>query len=134
MVEMGMKHFVSAVLRLRNRQETLAVVGLILLAGTLAIATLHSAALSLRLPHGAGSAISAAQRTLAALICGAAFAVLAIAALAQRVLRRGHAARALSERQFSQLVRGITDYAICMLDPQGRVSQWNAGGRALIGY
>jgi len=129
-----MKHVVGAVPRLRNRQETLAMAGLVLLAATLTVAALHAAAPSPRAPHGLGSGVSAAQRTLAALVCGASFAVLAIAALAQRVLRRGHAARALSERQFSQLVRGITDYAICMLDPKGCVSQWNAGGRALIGY
>jgi diguanylate cyclase (GGDEF)-like protein/PAS domain S-box-containing protein len=134
MVEMGMKHVVGAVLRLRNRQEMLATAGLVLLAGALTVAALHVAAPSLRPPHEPGNGAWGAQRTLAALVCGASLAVLAMAALTQRELRRRHAARALSERQFAQLVSSISDYAICMLDPQGRVSQWNAGARALIGY
>ncbi|MCE3261209.1 MAG: hybrid sensor histidine kinase/response regulator [Pseudoduganella sp.] len=32
------------------------------------------------------------------------------------------------------LVASISDYAICMLDPQGRVTSWNAGARRCIGY
>lgn len=31
-----------------------------------------------------------------------------------------------SERNFRLLVQGITDYAICMLDPAGNVTNWNA--------
>ena len=30
-----------------------------------------------------------------------------------------------SEAQFRLLVQGVTDYAICMLDKEGRVSSWN---------
>ncbi|GGN58287.1 hypothetical protein GCM10011349_37710 [Novosphingobium indicum] len=36
--------------------------------------------------------------------------------------------------QFSILVKNTSDYAICMLDRQGRVSHWNAGVQALTGY
>ena len=32
-----------------------------------------------------------------------------------------------AERHFRILVQGVTDYAIFMLDPQGRVQSWNAG-------
>jgi PAS domain S-box-containing protein len=32
------------------------------------------------------------------------------------------------------LVQSITDYAIYMLDPEGRVTSWNAGARRLKGY
>jgi PAS domain S-box-containing protein len=39
-----------------------------------------------------------------------------------------------TERQFSVLVRGITEYAIYMLDPQGRVSNWNPGAERIKGY
>ena len=35
-----------------------------------------------------------------------------------------------SERQFRLLVRGVTDYALYMLDPNGIVTSWNAGARA----
>lgn len=35
---------------------------------------------------------------------------------------------------FRLLVQGITDYAIYMLDPTGRVSSWNAGAERFKGY
>ena len=39
-----------------------------------------------------------------------------------------------SEERFRLLVRGVTDYAIYMLDPEGRVSSWNAGAERFKGY
>ncbi|MGC2336133.1 MAG: PAS domain S-box protein, partial [Pseudolabrys sp.] len=39
-----------------------------------------------------------------------------------------------SEAQFRLLVQGVTDYAICMLDKEGRVSSWNAGAQRIKGY
>ena len=39
-----------------------------------------------------------------------------------------------SERQFRLLVQGVTDYAIYMLDPTGRIATWNAGGERIKGY
>ncbi len=39
-----------------------------------------------------------------------------------------------SEEQFKLLVDGVTDYAIYMLDPHGRVSSWNAGAQRIKGY
>ena len=39
-----------------------------------------------------------------------------------------------SQEQFRILVEGVTDYAIYMLDPEGRVSSWNAGARRIKGY
>jgi PAS domain S-box-containing protein len=39
-----------------------------------------------------------------------------------------------SEQQFRLLVQGVTDYAIFMLDPNGRVSSWNAGAQRIKGY
>jgi PAS domain S-box-containing protein len=39
-----------------------------------------------------------------------------------------------SERQFRILVQGVHDYAIYLLDPQGNVSNWNAGAEAIKGY
>jgi PAS domain-containing protein len=47
--------------------------------------------------------------------------------LAQEVLKR-------SEEQFRLLVEGVTDYAIYMLDPEGRVSSWNRGAQRIKGY
>jgi len=47
--------------------------------------------------------------------------------LAEESLRR-------SREQFRLLVEGVTDYAIYMLDPTGRVSSWNAGAARIKGY
>lgn len=49
---------------------------------------------------------------------------------------RKEAAEALrrSEEQFRILVQGVTDYAIYMLDPQGRITNWNVGAERLKGY
>jgi len=39
-----------------------------------------------------------------------------------------------AERGFRILVQGVTDYAIFMLDPEGRVTNWNAGAERIKGY
>jgi PAS domain S-box-containing protein len=39
-----------------------------------------------------------------------------------------------SERRFRLLVEGVVDYAICMLDTDGIVTNWNAGARRIKGY
>jgi PAS domain S-box-containing protein len=39
-----------------------------------------------------------------------------------------------SERGFRLLAEGVLDYAICMLDPSGVVTNWNAGAERLKGY
>ncbi len=49
-------------------------------------------------------------------------------------LRDEMAERARSEEQFRLLIQGVTDYAIYMLDPQGRISSWNAGAERIKGY
>jgi len=39
-----------------------------------------------------------------------------------------------SEERFRLLVEAIKDYAICLLDPDGRIVSWNAGAEAIHGY
>jgi len=39
-----------------------------------------------------------------------------------------------SDEQFRQLVAGVSEYAIYMLDPEGRVVSWNAGAERVKGY
>ncbi len=39
-----------------------------------------------------------------------------------------------SEERFRLLVQGVRDYAIFMLDPDGRIASWNAGAKALKQY
>ena len=46
---------------------------------------------------------------------------------AEEALRR-------SDQQFRLLVQGVTDYAIYLLDPQGRVTNWNIGAQRIKGY
>jgi PAS domain S-box-containing protein len=64
-------------------------------------------------------------------------------ALRQEIAERKLAVEALSlreeslrqsEERFRLLVDGTTDYAIFMLDPQGRVMSWNAGAERIKGY
>ncbi len=47
--------------------------------------------------------------------------------LAEEQLRR-------SEEQARLIVEGVTDYAIFMLDPNGRVTSWNSGAKRIKGY
>ena len=39
-----------------------------------------------------------------------------------------------SQEQFRLLVRGVTDYALYLLDTDGRVSNWNIGAQRIKGY
>lgn len=39
-----------------------------------------------------------------------------------------------AERHFRLLVQSVTDYAIFMLDPEGRVASWNPGAERIKGY
>ena len=50
------------------------------------------------------------------------------------VARRTKRSLAQSEERFRLLVNSITDYAIYMLDPEGKVTSWNAGAERLKGY
>ncbi len=49
-------------------------------------------------------------------------------------LESSHAQLRESERRFRLLVESVTDYAIYMLDPEGKVINWNPGAERLKGY
>lgn len=51
----------------------------------------------------------------------------------REALERQEALR-FSEERFRLLVDGVEDYAIFMLDPQGRVASWNSGAERLMEY
>jgi formate hydrogenlyase transcriptional activator len=53
---------------------------------------------------------------------------------ANQRLERAYHELARNEARFRSLVAGVKDYAIFMLDPQGRVSTWNAGAQRIKGY
>jgi diguanylate cyclase len=67
---------------------------------------------------------------------------LLIGGIADRPLQSDSVARApvtdeaflQSEERFRILVEGVHDYAIFMLDPQGRVVSWNSGAERIKGY
>jgi PAS domain S-box-containing protein len=44
------------------------------------------------------------------------------------------AERERAERRFQHLVQGVRDYALFMLDPDGIVTNWNAGAERIKGY
>jgi PAS domain S-box-containing protein len=48
--------------------------------------------------------------------------------------RRADEALRTSQEQFKLLIQGVTDYAIYMLDPSGKITNWNAGGQRIKGY
>ncbi|HEY1171315.1 MAG TPA: PAS domain S-box protein [Verrucomicrobiae bacterium] len=39
-----------------------------------------------------------------------------------------------SEARFRMLMEGVKDYALCLLDPEGKVVSWNSGSTSLKGY
>jgi PAS domain S-box-containing protein len=80
------------------------------------------------------------RQTRVALSFGGALALL-IAAIAGWLVPRAYAAgqrtqAALlsSEDRMRILIQGVEDYAIFMLDPQGKVVTWNAGAERIKGY
>src|SRR5690606_19118367 len=61
------------------------------------------------------------------LIAVVAFSLLFTGLTAAIFARQAELAASESTRQFAMLVQGVKDYAIYMLDPQGRVANWNEG-------
>jgi PAS domain S-box-containing protein len=80
------------------------------------------------------------RRTKTLIVVGNAVALLFLFSaglvIFQEMGRRHKAEAALraSEERFRLLVTGVKDYAILMLDPEGRVASWNAGAERIKGY
>jgi PAS domain S-box-containing protein len=64
------------------------------------------------------------------LLAGAAFATYQETTKRNRIERELHE----SEEAFRLMVSGVKDYAIFMLDPEGRVVNWNLGAERIKGY
>jgi diguanylate cyclase (GGDEF)-like protein/PAS domain S-box-containing protein len=71
---------------------------------------------------------------MATAVAGIAFSLLVIGIIAAVFSSRARAAIAAREQEFRALVQGITDCALYMLSPEGRVVSWNAGAQRLKGY
>jgi diguanylate cyclase (GGDEF)-like protein/PAS domain S-box-containing protein len=71
---------------------------------------------------------------MAIAVASAAAILLAIGITAAIITRRTSAAINAREREFNVLVQGISDCAIYMLSPEGRVATWNSGAEQLKGY
>lgn len=58
------------------------------------------------------------------------------AQVTRNITERKHTEQALrrSEEGLRQMVEGVKDYAIYMLDPQGHVISWNSGAQTIEGY
>src|SRR5690606_14508422 len=58
------------------------------------------------------------------------------AALQAEIAERQQVERTLreSEERFRLLVEGVKDYALIMLDVDGRIASWNAGAQRIYGY
>ena len=84
--------------------------------------------------HSSASGLVIPPALLAAWIGAVTLALFAVGLTITVTNRRARAAIKRSEQQFSILVNGISDYAIFMVDVEGRVSQWNAGAQRLTGF
>jgi diguanylate cyclase (GGDEF)-like protein/PAS domain S-box-containing protein len=68
------------------------------------------------------------------LIAAVALSLLFTGLTAAVFARQAELAANESTRQFAMLVQGVKDYAIYMLDPEGRVANWNEGAERNKGY
>ncbi|MCK3775727.1 EAL domain-containing protein [Ensifer sesbaniae] len=71
---------------------------------------------------------------LAFVIAGTAFFLLSLVLVAAGFAHHAELSAAAAEREFTRFVRSVKDYAIYMLDVDGRVASWNAGAEANKGY
>ena len=84
--------------------------------------------------HAAVTSMAVTPGAMSAILAIAAIAVFSLCAFAVLSGRRLDRVQATSDQRFRTLLEGIEDCAIFMLDPDGRVVDWNAGGDRINGY
>ncbi len=105
-------------------------------------AAMQGSAFSAYAPVGHAHGTAGVNQTYLALwVTGTTFLILVLAlaaAMFDRHLSEAseHEAVALraSEERFRLLLQGVRDYAIFMLDTEGRIANWNAGAERIKGY
>ncbi|RKH33217.1 PAS domain S-box protein [Corallococcus praedator] len=104
-----------------------------LLAGLILLATMVSAAHTL----AAGDALSTHRdsdlRTLLVALLGLG-CVAALGMVLRNALGPMHAERLQSEQRLHLFMDGVSDYALCFLEPDGKVSCWSTGAERLTGW
>lgn len=129
-------------IRLRNAADQLRKM---LLASTImgvAIAGMHYTGMFAATYHHTESSIESTNLMvssgLALIVVVATLVVLALAlmgSMSQRILsRRTKELIGVSEERFRRLVDAVKDYAIFMLDTEGRITTWNSGAKRITGY
>jgi PAS domain S-box-containing protein len=89
----------------------------------------------------AGGHTSVGQTSLALWVTATTILILVLALVAAtydrhfaRLAEREAASLRRSEERFRVLIEGVTDYAIFMVDPRGRITNWNTGAQRIKGY
>lgn len=104
----------------------------------LAVVSLHFTAMTgvsvLPNVHSLDKSLLLSPSVLAGVIAAVTLSFLAAGLAAALFAMRAEAHSQKMERNFKLLVQGVTDYAIYMLDPDGHVSNWNAGAERAKGY
>jgi diguanylate cyclase (GGDEF)-like protein/PAS domain S-box-containing protein len=125
----------KAIVAMRDRRRgTLIASGLM----TLAIVAMHFTAMGAVIvvpdPTLAPADTLISPAFMVATIASVAFSMLAAGLTAAMFAIRAEVKEAAAEEKLRLLVQGVTDYAIYMLEPDGRVSYWNSGAERATGY
>ncbi len=85
-------------------------------------------------PRHAATGLTLSPDSMSLILAIIAAAVLGLGAAAVRWGRQMDDIKADNERRFSTLLEGVRDYAIFMLDTDGRITNWNMGAQRINGY
>jgi diguanylate cyclase (GGDEF)-like protein/PAS domain S-box-containing protein len=85
-------------------------------------------------PRHVASGLVLSPDTMSLILAIMAAGVLGLCAAAVRWGRQMDDIKAANDRRFSMLLEGVRDYAIFMLDPEGRIANWNNGAQRINGY
>jgi diguanylate cyclase (GGDEF)-like protein/PAS domain S-box-containing protein len=104
----------------------------------MSIVTMHFTAMgAVHVVPGDGGHHTAATMpsyVMVAIIATVSFSLLLCGLAAALFAMRAETAVAAEQANFNMLVQGVKDYAICMLDAEGRITTWNAGAERMTRY